>query len=299
MVRSSCARLAVLFFALASATVTTTAVRSAFAGSGCVTTPTGIECDYSGSTTSTMTATTPPLRYLVTANDPVVGPCWYWSPYPPGLDSWDSANDAAIINTRWALPACPTETASTTTTTTSTAWEVFRSFDLSRPSPVLRPVVGITNLPTLLGVDRPLALSHDELLPDGNLLQVRADVERETGDDPVFDGYYIYGSYFLTGDSRNYKADKGLFDIIQPAHPFRLQGDGWGAWELATRYSVLDLNDADVNGGEERNVTLGLNWYPNSFVRLMANYVHVLDIDGGVHDNEDLDLFQVRAQVAY
>ena len=178
MVRSSCARLAVLFFALASATVTTTAVRSAFAGSGCVTTPTGIECDYSGSTTSTMTATTPPLRYLVTANDPVVGPCWYWSPYPPGLDSWDSANDAAIINTRWALPACPTETASTTTTTTSTAWEVFRSFDLSRPSPVLRPVVGITNLPTLLGVDRPLALSHDELLPDGNLLQVRADVEK-------------------------------------------------------------------------------------------------------------------------
>jgi hypothetical protein len=31
----------------------------------------------------------------------------------------------------------------------------------------------------------------------------------------------------------------------------------------------------------------------------MANYVRVLDIDGGVHDNEDLDLFQVRAQVTY
>ena len=128
---------------------------------------------------------------------------------------------------------------------------------------------------------------------------IHADVDRETGGDLAFNGYYIYGSYFLTSDLRNYKADKGVFDIIQPAQTFRLHGDGWGAWELATRYSVLDLNDADINGGEERNFSLGLNWYPNSFVRLMANYIHVLDIDGGVHDNEDLDLFQVRAQVAY
>ena len=127
----------------------------------------------------------------------------------------------------------------------------------------------------------------------------RALVDRETGGDLAFDGYYLYGSYFLTNDLRNYKADKGVFDIIQPTQPFKLHGDGWGAWEIAARYSVLDLNDADVNGGDEQNVTLGLNWYPNSFVRLMANYIYVLDIKGGVHDNEDLDLFQVRAQVAY
>ena len=124
-------------------------------------------------------------------------------------------------------------------------------------------------------------------------------VDREAGANLAFDGYYVYGSYFLTRDLRNYKADKGVFDVIQPAKPFRLHGDGWGAWELATRYSGLDLNDADINGGEERNITLGLNWYPNSFVRLMANYIHVLDINGGNHDNEDLDLFQIRAQVAY
>ena len=127
----------------------------------------------------------------------------------------------------------------------------------------------------------------------------RALVDRETGGDLAFDGYYLYGSYFLTNDSRNYRADKGVFDIIQPARPFRLHSDGWGAWEVATRYSGLDLNDADVSGGDEQNVTLGLNWYPNSFVRFMANYIHVFAIDGGVHDNEDLDLFQVRAQVAY
>jgi phosphate-selective porin OprO/OprP len=128
---------------------------------------------------------------------------------------------------------------------------------------------------------------------------IRTNVGRATKDDLAFDGYYIYGSYFLTGDLRNYKADKGVFDMIQPAKPFKLHSDGWGAWELAARYSALDLNDADVTGGEERNVTVGLNWYPNSFVRLMANYIHVLDINGGVHKNEDLDIFQVRTQVAY
>ena len=154
---------------------------------------------------------------------------------------------------------------------------------------------GDVNDYTLLGVEAAGVYGPASLQGE----YIHADVDRETGGDLAFNGYYIYGSYFLTSDLRNYKADKGVFDIIQPAQTFRLHGDGWGAWELATRYSVLDLNDADVNGGEERNVTLGLNWYPNSFVRLMANYIHVLDIDGGVHDNEDLDLFQVRAQVAY
>ncbi len=38
---------------------------------------------------------------------------------------------------------------------------------------------------------------------------------------------------------------------------------------------------------------------PNPYIRFMANYIHVLDIEGGLHDDEDLDIFQVRAQVAY
>jgi phosphate-selective porin OprO/OprP len=128
---------------------------------------------------------------------------------------------------------------------------------------------------------------------------IRADVNREIGDDLAFDGYYVYASYFLTGDTRNYKADRGVFDAIQPAKPFRLRGGGWGAWELGVRFSSIDLSDDTVNGGEEQDVTVGLNWYPNSYIRLTANYVNVLDIDGGAHDDEDLDAFQMRAQVAY
>ena len=90
-----------------------------------------------------------------------------------------------------------------------------------------------------------------------------------------------------------------MFDTIQPAKPFKAHGDGWGAWEIAARYSALDLNDEEVDGGDIRDITVGLNWYPNSYVRLLANYVYVLDINGGMHDDEDLDIFQVRAQVTY
>ncbi|MFO1435269.1 MAG: porin [Gammaproteobacteria bacterium] len=128
---------------------------------------------------------------------------------------------------------------------------------------------------------------------------IRADVNRDIGGDLAFDGYYVYGSWFLTGESRNYKADKGVFDIVQPNSSFRLHGGGWGAWEIALRFSSLDLNDKTVAGGETQDVTVGLNWYPNAYMRLMANYVNVLDVDGGAHNNEDLDAIQLRAQVAY
>ncbi|MGH8579986.1 MAG: OprO/OprP family phosphate-selective porin [Gammaproteobacteria bacterium] len=101
---------------------------------------------------------------------------------------------------------------------------------------------------------------------------IRADVDRETGGDPGFNGYYGYASWFLTGESRNYKADKGVFDIL-PLKPFSLKTGGWGAWEVAVRYSNLDLNDEGVRGGEIDDLSFALNWYPNPYVRLMANYV--------------------------
>lgn len=142
----------------------------------------------------------------------------------------------------------------------------------------------------LAGVYGPLSLQAE---------YIRADVSRDIGRDLAFDGYYVYGSWFLTGESRNYKADKGVFDILYPEKPFRLRGGGLGAWELGLRFSSIDLSDENIDGGEEQNVTAGLNWYPNAFVRLMANYVHVLDIEGGAHAGEVLDAFQVRAQVAY
>jgi phosphate-selective porin OprO/OprP len=128
---------------------------------------------------------------------------------------------------------------------------------------------------------------------------IRADVERDAGGSLGFDGYYLQASWFLTGESRNYRPDKGTVDVLQPIRNLSLKDGGWGAWELGIRFSNLDLNDGDVEGGDMDDLTLGLNWYVNQYVRFMANYVNVLSVEGGAHDGDEPDVFQIRAQVAY
>lgn len=103
-------------------------------------------------------------------------------------------------------------------------------------------------------------------------------VDRRGLSDLTFDGGYGEVSYTLTGEARKYTPGCGCYSGIAPAHPFSLRSGGWGAWEIAARYSVLDLNDATVLGGKETNYTFGLNWYPNNNLRFMLNYIHA-DVD--------------------
>lgn len=133
---------------------------------------------------------------------------------------------------------------------------------------------------------------------------VGVDVNRATAGRPDLDfsGWYVYGSWFLTGESRAYDVEEGAFGGIKPKAV--LGKGGLGAWEVALRYSALDLTDAaadpaGVVGGEEENLTVGLNWYPNANIRFMANYVHVLDLKRPGHgfDNAEPAALQLRAQV--
>lgn len=87
-----------------------------------------------------------------------------------------------------------------------------------------------------------------------------------------------------------------MFEGIRPTP--NLGSDGWGAFEVAVRYSELDLNDGPIDGGRERNATAALSWYLNPFLRISANYVEVLDVDGGPFDGEEPSIWQMRLQVA-
>ncbi len=49
---------------------------------------------------------------------------------------------------------------------------------------------------------------------------------------------------------------------------------GWGAWQIAARYSFADFNDHDIYGGQSDILTIGLNWYWNPNSRLQFNYLH-------------------------
>jgi len=121
-------------------------------------------------------------------------------------------------------------------------------------------------------------------------------------------GAYVYVSYFLTGEHRPYDRKKGVFDRVRPfTNFFRVRASdgvqtGWGAWEVAYRYSCIDLVDlgAGVNGGIADDHTLGLNWYLNPYTRLMFNYVLAKSTDRyGIDPITDMSTFQIRAQIDF
>ncbi len=109
-----------------------------------------------------------------------------------------------------------------------------------------------------------------------------------------FSGWYVQGSWVLTGENKGYNSATAAFAPPKPEKPFALDGSSWGAWELAGRYSDLDLNDREndpasvvtawtganktytfyntVRGGEQKAFTLGFNWYPNEAVRIALDY---------------------------
>jgi len=125
-------------------------------------------------------------------------------------------------------------------------------------------------------------------------------VQRASGESDLdFNAWYAYASYFLTGESRSYKANSGTFERVKPNSTVG-QG-GIGAWELGIRYSSADLNDGSLIGGEQDNLTFGVNWYTTDNIRLSANYIKVLDVDrpGNAADGEKPDIAVVRAQIDF
>lgn len=109
-------------------------------------------------------------------------------------------------------------------------------------------------------------------------------------DKPAYDahGWYAYGSWVVTGESRAYSA--GNVGDVVPKGP-------WGALEFVLRYSTLDLDDGPTLGGTEHDWTLGANWYLTKYLKLQANYVRAAS------DRRDLridpHIFQMRAQVMF
>jgi phosphate-selective porin OprO/OprP len=126
--------------------------------------------------------------------------------------------------------------------------------------------------------------------------ETRGDVWLE--DDGSFSGLYAEAGYFLTGEHRVYKG--GLWSRTKPTSNF-LEDGGVGAWEVAARYSSLDLNDdgADVCGGKMDNITFGLNWYLHSNARLMFNYIMSSVKDGDGEDLGKANAFTMRTQIDF
>ena len=109
--------------------------------------------------------------------------------------------------------------------------------------------------------------------------------------DPDFNAQYVNLGWFITGESRNYSASSGKFGRTRPETT--VSEGGTGAWEVAVRYDRADLDS--VAAGELTNWTLGVNWYLEDHVRIMANLVDgSLSVPGAA--DTDVSGAQLRLQ---
>ncbi|TWT98110.1 Porin P precursor [Botrimarina colliarenosi] len=123
-----------------------------------------------------------------------------------------------------------------------------------------------------------------------------AKVDPIAGGGVNFDGAYAQVAYALTGENHAYSKAQGVYTRIVPHKNY---GDcGLGAFEVAGRWSYLDLDDGAVNGGTITDYTLGLNWYLNRYTKFQFNYIHA-NLDRPTAVSSDADVFAMRAQLDF
>ena len=118
------------------------------------------------------------------------------------------------------------------------------------------------------------------------------------GSDPTYVGWYVEAGWFITGETRSYK--EGEFGAIKVKNPVLGggKGGGWGAWQIAGRYDVIELSDkattfvgirnSDEDDtlfecnqcGDQETWMVVVNWWLNDYTGLQFQYGES-DIGGG------------------
>jgi phosphate-selective porin OprO and OprP len=140
-----------------------------------------------------------------------------------------------------------------------------------------------------------------------------------------FDGGYLQASYSI-GGTRHYDATRGAYTGVIPEAPLAPGSAGWGALELAGRYTIVNLNSPDLTtavlgpaystpgvftggtttygGGKETTYGIGLNWYPNNNMKFMLDYEHVVVdnpqfFNGANYRGATVDWIAARSQLVF
>ena len=140
-----------------------------------------------------------------------------------------------------------------------------------------------------------------------------------------FDGGYLQASYSI-GGTRHYDPTRGAYTGVIPEAPLAPGSAGWGALELAGRYTIVNLNSPDLTtavlgpaystpgvftggtttygGGKETTYGIGLNWYPNNNMKFMLDYEHVVVdnpqfFNGANYRGATVDWIAARSQLVF
>ena len=122
---------------------------------------------------------------------------------------------------------------------------------------------------------------------------------RSAAPNPDFQGWYAMATWSLSGESRPYDPDSASFHGLAPAAP--LGKSGFGAWELAARYSSTNLDYLpSVAGGKQTVWSAGLNWYPNQTIRFLLDYDNIRVSHANAQGlNISADAIGLRSQIVF
>jgi phosphate-selective porin OprO/OprP len=128
--------------------------------------------------------------------------------------------------------------------------------------------------------------------------------------DPTYDGWYVDASWYITGETRNYEAGEGIFGRTKVKRPV-FNGDGgrgYGAWQIAGRYDVINLSDdgAFIPGcnecGNQETWLVALNWLLTDYTAIKLNVTQSKITGGNAtgfnrNDGAEITGVGVRAQI--
>jgi phosphate-selective porin OprO/OprP len=131
---------------------------------------------------------------------------------------------------------------------------------------------------------------------------------------------YMQCGYFLTGEHAKYLKQAGVFDYnVVPFTPFFGTGRhgrvrGWGAWELAFRWSYVDMSFKNLDPqnqlsqaagppqvpslGVLNESTVGVNWWWNRFTRVQFNWIRSMPNHLG-YGLAPFDIYGTRFQIEF
>ena len=216
----------------------------------------------------------------------------------------------------------------------------FRRRQFRNSSSATRRGLGATaaGTPNVINTGRFLAnnyqLMHVELAGNYGSLSYQGEylgtfVDQKTGGNVYFQGGYLQSGYFLTGENAGYNKLMGALDYnVKPNSEFFGTGrkkrmGGWGAWQVAARWSWLDLSHqvnpanqtllgvnpgpqalpvatppVNPNAGVLNEPTIALNWWWNQYMRVQFNYIYAMQ-NSVFYGRQNTDIYALRFQTEF
>jgi len=121
----------------------------------------------------------------------------------------------------------------------------------------------------------------------------------------------VFGGEFRQHLRVDIDIERAAWGRPSPYHPLSLAEGGFGVWEVAARYSTVDLNSnivpgvsetvtGGIYGGKQQIGAVALNWYPNDWIRFMLQFQYVdvskLNAAGTVQIGQKYETLALRAQ---